>query len=139
MSQYLCYISGQFIHWIYHLMWLKELLLHKGSVKMDEYYGMFGTLYYSNGKPGWTCRLFSWYRCEISPGCTNEPYPFMIFLLWELVKRSAFISTCSIAPTNNAPIGHFENNPIKHIKSAKFESSTTDPNGISTPQSRNLA
>ena len=25
-------------------MWLKELLLHKGSVKMDEYYGMFGAL-----------------------------------------------------------------------------------------------
>ena len=33
-------------------MWLKELLLHKGSVKMDEYYGMFWTLYYSNGRSG---------------------------------------------------------------------------------------
>ena len=54
---------------------------------------------------------------------TNELYPSMtlIFLLWELVKRRSLISTCSIAPTNNAPIGHFESNPIKHIKSAKFE------------------
>ena len=32
------------------LMWLKELLLHKESVKMDEYYGMFWALYYSNGR-----------------------------------------------------------------------------------------
>ena len=23
------------------LLWLTELLLHKGSIKMDEYYGMF--------------------------------------------------------------------------------------------------
>ena len=33
-------------------VWLKELLLHKGSVKMDEYYGMFWAMYYSNGRSG---------------------------------------------------------------------------------------
>ena len=33
-------------------MWLKELLLHKGSVKIDEYYGMFQALSYSNGWSG---------------------------------------------------------------------------------------
>ena len=67
---------------------------------------------------------------EISPGCTNELYPFMtlIFLLRELMKWSTFICTYSIAPINNAPIGHFENNSIKHIKSVKIESITTEPN-----------
>ena len=35
------------------LMWLNELLLlHNGSVKIDEYYGMFWALYYSNGRWG---------------------------------------------------------------------------------------
>ena len=34
------------------LIWLKELLLHKGSVKKDEYYGMFWALYYLNGRSG---------------------------------------------------------------------------------------
>ena len=33
-------------------MWLKELLLHKGSVKMDEYYGMSWALYYWRGVQG---------------------------------------------------------------------------------------
>ena len=31
---------------------LKELLLHKGSVKMDECYGIFCVLCYSNGWSG---------------------------------------------------------------------------------------
>ena len=33
-------------------------------------------------------------------------YMTLIFLLLELVKTDTFISTCSIEPTNNAPIVH---------------------------------
>ena len=32
------------------LMWLKDLFLHKGYVKTDEYYGMFWALYSSNDR-----------------------------------------------------------------------------------------
>ena len=66
---------------------------------------------------------------EITPGysgCTKlyQVMSFMtlIFLLWKLAIT--FVCTRSIIPTNNAPIGHFENNSIKHIKSVNIESIT---------------
>ena len=48
-----------------------------------------------------------------------------------------FICTCSIAPTNNAPIGYFEIIRLHEImKSVKIESITTDHNEISKPHCR---
>ena len=51
MSHYLWCISEKiFIEFITY--GFKELLSYKGSVKIDEYYGMFWALYYSNDRLG---------------------------------------------------------------------------------------
>ena len=52
MSPYLYSISGKYVHWIYYLC------DHKASVKMDEYYGMFWALYFSNGRSA--CYAGAW-------------------------------------------------------------------------------
>ena len=68
-------------------MWLNELLLPKGSVKMDKYYDMFWALYFVNGRS--SCYgLF--YNQGTSSKITLQPCFNCRSLLW---FQSAFAKT----------------------------------------------
>ena len=61
-------------------MWLKELLLHQGSIKMDKYSGMFWALNHSNGRSG----CYAWSGI-ITIGMCNDPSQPCATLRWRIV------------------------------------------------------